>query len=149
MLPSIPKNISTLSCLATFSLDFRGASLWKPYCSAAKSRSLQRLLRLRPANGPCGNTLAAITQKKSATQTLATRQGHLAMHWGQDPFWRDMVMTDGDTFFLRSDYATIHFERGPEGAVRRMVWTWPGGAHLSFDKDQILESNAPAAPENP
>jgi hypothetical protein len=30
-----------------------------------------------------------------------------------------------------------------------MVWTWPGGAHLSFDKDQILESNAPAAPENP
>jgi len=62
------------------------------------------------------------------------------MRWGQDPFWRDMVMTDGDTFFLRSDYATIHFERGPEGAVRRMIWTWPGGAHLSFDKDQILES---------
>jgi hypothetical protein len=71
------------------------------------------------------------------------------MHWGQDPFWREMVMTDGDTF-LRSDYATIHFEGGPEGAVRRMVfWTWPGGTHLSFDKDQVLQSNAPAAPENP
>ena len=82
-------------------------------------------------------------------QTLATRQGHLAMHWGQDPFWREMVMTDGDTLFLRSDYATIHFERGSEGAVHRMVWNWPGGAHLSFDKDQILESHAPAAPENP
>ena len=58
-------------------------------------------------------------------------------------------MTDGDTFFLRADYATIHFERGPEGAVHRMVWTWPGGAHLSFDKDQILDSNAPTAPVNP
>jgi CubicO group peptidase (beta-lactamase class C family) len=83
------------------------------------------------------------------SQTLAIRDGQLAMHWGQDPFWREMVMIDGDTFFLRAEYATIHFERGPEGAVHRMVWTWSGGAHLSFDKDQILESNAPSTPENP
>jgi len=83
------------------------------------------------------------------TQTLAIRDVQLAVHWGQDPFWREMVMTDGDTFFLRADYATIHFERGPEGAVHRMVWAWPGGAHLSLDKDQILDSNAPTAPVNP
>lgn len=82
-------------------------------------------------------------------QTLAIRDGQLAMHWGQDPFWREMVMTDGDTFFLRAEYAQVHFERGADGAVRRMVWTWPGGAHLSFDKDHILEDNAPSTPVNP
>jgi CubicO group peptidase (beta-lactamase class C family) len=82
-------------------------------------------------------------------QTLAIRDGQLAMHWGEDPFWREMVMTDGDTFFLRAEYAQIHFERGPDGAVHRMVWNWPGGARLAFDKDQILEDNAPNAPVNP
>jgi len=82
-------------------------------------------------------------------QTLAIRDGGLAMHWGQDPFWREMAMTDGDTFFLRADYARIRFERGPDGAVHRMVWNWPGGAHLAFDKDRILEDNAPNAPVNP
>src|SRR5215470_16392265 len=40
------------------------------------------------------------------TQTLAIRDGRLAMHWGGDPFWRELVMVDGDTFFLRADYAT-------------------------------------------
>lgn len=82
-------------------------------------------------------------------QTLAIRDGQLAMHWGKDPFWREMVMTDGDTFFLRAEYAQVHFERGADGAVHRMVWTWPGGAHLAFDKDQILEDNAPTPPFNP
>jgi len=85
----------------------------------------------------------------SYPQTLAIRDGQLAMHWGEDPFWREMVMTDGDTFFLRAEYAQIHFERGPDGAVHRMVWNWPGGAHLTFEKDQILEDNAPNAPINP
>lgn len=82
-------------------------------------------------------------------QTLAIHDGELAMRWGQDPFWREMVMTDGDIFFLRAEYAKIQFERGPDGAVHRMVWNWPGGAHLLFDKDQILEDNAPNAPVNP
>lgn len=85
----------------------------------------------------------------SFPQTLAIRDGQLAMHWGQDPFWREMVMTDGDTFFLRAEYARIHFERGPEGAVRRMVWNWPSGAHLSFEKDEIVQSNAPTSTVNP
>jgi len=85
----------------------------------------------------------------SFPQTLAIRDGQLAMHWGRDPFWREMVMTDGDTFFLRAEYAQVHFERGAEGAVHRMVWTWPGGAHLSFEKDEIVQSNAPTSTVNP
>lgn len=85
----------------------------------------------------------------SFSQTLAVRDGQLAMHWGADPFWRELVMTDGDTFFVRADYAQIHFERGADGAVHRMVWNWPGGAHLAFDKDNILEDNAPNAPVSP
>jgi CubicO group peptidase (beta-lactamase class C family) len=76
-------------------------------------------------------------------QTLEIRDGQLTMRWGDDPFRREMVMTDGDTFFLRAEYAQIHFERGADGAVHRMVWNWPGGAHLSFDKDQISASPQP------
>ena len=83
------------------------------------------------------------------SQTLAIRDGQLAMHWGQDPFWREMVMIDGDAFFLRAEYAQIHFERGPDGAVHGMVWSWPGGAHLAFDKDRIVEDNGPDAAVNP
>jgi D-alanyl-D-alanine carboxypeptidase len=79
------------------------------------------------------------------TQTLAVRDGQLAMHWGSDPFWRELVMTDGDTFFLRADYATVHFERDQQGAVHRMVWAWPGGARLSFEKDRTEASGPPAS----
>ncbi len=82
-------------------------------------------------------------------QTLEIRDGQLAMHWGSDPFWREMAMIDGDTFFLRAEYARIHFERGADGLVHRMVWSWPGGAHLSFDKDEITPSPTPIVPENP
>jgi CubicO group peptidase (beta-lactamase class C family) len=83
------------------------------------------------------------------TQTLAVREGHIAMHWGSDPFWREMVMIEGDTFFLRAEYARIHFERGGDGFVHRMTWSWPGGAHLSFDKDEITGNPQPVVPERP
>jgi CubicO group peptidase (beta-lactamase class C family) len=79
-------------------------------------------------------------------QTLAVRDGQLAMHWGQDPFWREMVMTNGDTFFLRAEYAEIHFDRGSDGFVHGMTWNWPGGAHLSFDKDKITGNPEPSVP---
>ncbi len=82
-------------------------------------------------------------------QTLAIRNGELAMHWGNDPFWREMVMIDGDTFFLRAEYARIRFERGADGLIYGMTWTWPGGAHLTLVKDKIEGSPAQAAPENP
>jgi CubicO group peptidase (beta-lactamase class C family) len=82
-------------------------------------------------------------------QALAIRGGELAMHWGNDPFWREMAMTDGDTFFLRAEYARIHFERAADGLIHGMTWTWPGGAHLTLEKDKILGSPAPGAPENP
>ena len=78
------------------------------------------------------------------TQTLTVREGELVMRWGADPFWRELVMTDGDTFFLRADYATVHFERDPQGAVRSMVWTWPGGARLSFERDR-QQAGAPTS----
>lgn len=85
----------------------------------------------------------------SYKQTLAIRYDELAMRWGHDPFWRELAMIDGDTFFLRADYARIHFQRGPQGAVRRMLWDWPGGAHLSFDKEQITGDPEPVIQENP
>jgi len=56
---------------------------------------------------------------------------------GKDPFWREMVMIDGDTFFLRADYARIHFERGPDGLVHRNDLELADGARLAFDKNQI------------
>jgi CubicO group peptidase (beta-lactamase class C family) len=82
------------------------------------------------------------------TQTLAIRDGQIAMHWGSDPFWREMVMVDGDTFFLRAEYARIHFERGADGNVHGMTWDWPGGAHLSFEKDVITGNPPPMVPGN-
>ena len=83
------------------------------------------------------------------TQTLAVREGQVAMHWGSDPFWREMVMLEGDTFFLRADYARIHFERGSDGFVHRMTWSWPVGGHLTFDKDEITGNPQPIVPEKP
>lgn len=82
-------------------------------------------------------------------QTLAIRDGELAMHWGNDPFWREMVMVDGDSFFLRAEYARVHFERGADGLIHGMTWTWPGGAHLTLEKDKSEASPVPGGPENP
>ena len=82
-------------------------------------------------------------------QTLAIRDGELAMHWGNDPFWQEMAMIDGDTFFLRAEYARIHFERGADGLIHGMTWAWPGGAHLTLEKDKIEAGPAPGAPGNP
>jgi CubicO group peptidase (beta-lactamase class C family) len=82
-------------------------------------------------------------------QTLTIRDGELAMRWGNDPFWREMVMIDGDTFFLRAEYARVHFERGADGLIHGMTWTWPGGAHLTLEKDKIEAGPAPGSPDNP
>jgi hypothetical protein len=89
------------------------------------------------------------SQETHYSQTLAIRDGQLAMHWGSDPFWREMVMIDGDTFFLRADYARVHFERGAEGLIHGMTWTSPGGAHLTFEKDTIEDVSRPNTTENP
>ena len=88
------------------------------------------------------------SRETAYSQTLAVRDGQLAMRWGADPFWREMAMTDGDTFFLRAEYARIHFERSADGLVHGMTWTWPSGAHLTFEKDQIEPAPAPTVPEN-
>jgi hypothetical protein len=54
-----------------------------------------------------------------------------------------MVMIEGDTFFLRAEYARIHFERGTNGLVYRMTWSWPGGTRLTFNKDEISGNPQP------
>ena len=82
-------------------------------------------------------------------QTLDIRNGQIAMHWGNDPFWREMAMIDGDTFFVRADYTSIHFERGPDGLIHRMIWNWPSGARLTFEKDLVSGNPEPLIPENP
>jgi len=71
------------------------------------------------------------------------------MHWGNDPFWREMARIDGDTFFVRADYTSIHFERGPNGLIHRMIWNWPSGARLTFEKDRVSGNPEPVIPENP
>lgn len=83
----------------------------------------------------------------SYPQTIDIRDHQLAMRWGSDPFWREMAMTDGDTFFLRAEYARVHFARGTDGFVHRMIWDWPSGAHLEFEKDQITGNPQPILPD--
>lgn len=80
-------------------------------------------------------------------QTLAIRDGHLAMHWSDYPFWRPLTMVEGDTFFARCEYAYVHFSRNKEGYISAMTWTWPGGAQLAFDRMGAASPPAPQAPE--
>ena len=48
----------------------------------------------------CDSTPETITRKETPyPQELEIRDGQVAMHWGADPFWREMTMIDGDTFF--------------------------------------------------
>jgi hypothetical protein len=86
---------------------------------------------------------------KSHSQTLDIREGHITMRWDSDQFWREMVMIEGDTFFLRAEYARIHFERGTDGLVYRMTWSWPGGTRLTFNKDEISGNPQPTVPGKP
>jgi len=58
-------------------------------------------------------------------------------------------MIDGDTFFLRADYARIHFERGPDGLIHRMIWNWPGGERLTFEKDRAAATRSRSLPKAP
>lgn len=81
------------------------------------------------------------------TQTLEIHDGQLVMHWGDDPFSRELAMTDGDTFFVRADYGVVHFVRGQDGFVHRMTWNWPGGSHLTLEKDEVTGSPVPTVPD--
>ena len=89
------------------------------------------------------------TADKSHSQTLDIREGHITMHWDSDQFWREMAMIEGDTFFLRAEYARIHFERGTDGLVYRMTWSWPGGTLLTLNKDEISGNPQPTVPGKP
>ena len=77
------------------------------------------------------------------TQTLAIRDGHLAMHWADYPFWRTLTMVEGDTFFARCEYAYVRFSRNKDGYISTMTWTWPGGAKLAFDKLEVAPPPPP------
>jgi len=77
-------------------------------------------------------------------QTLGIHDGHLAMHWNDDPFWRTLTMVEGDTFFARCDYAYIRFARNKDGYVSSMTWNWPAGATLTFEK---LDVGPPPPPQ--
>ena len=82
-------------------------------------------------------------------QTLAIRDGQLVMRRGNDPFWQEMVMVDGDAFFLRAEYARIQFHRGADGLVHSMTWGRPGGGHVTFEKDRAAGNPQASTPENP
>jgi len=81
------------------------------------------------------------------TQTLAIRDGHLAMHWSDYPFWRTLTMVEGDTFFARCEYAYVRFSRSKEGYVSGMTWTWPGGSQLTFEKRDVAPPPPPQVSE--
>jgi hypothetical protein len=82
-------------------------------------------------------------------QALAIRDGQLVMRRGNDPFWQEMVMVDGDAFFLRAEYARIQFHRGADGLVHSMSWGRPGGGHVTFEKDRAAGNPQASTPENP
>jgi len=64
------------------------------------------------------------------------------MHWGNNPFWRDKAMIDGDPALVRADYARIYFECGRDGLIHRMIWNWPGGERLAFEKDRAAATRS-------
>jgi hypothetical protein len=89
------------------------------------------------------------SREPAYAQTFEVHEGRLAMHWGADPFWRELTMTDGDTFFARADYAVVRFARGSDGLVHSINWSWPGGASLTLNKDEITGSPPPGSAQNP
>jgi CubicO group peptidase (beta-lactamase class C family) len=74
------------------------------------------------------------TTAVSVPQTLEVVDGHLAMRWGEYPFWRALVPTGPDRFWCRHEYADVRFVRGPTGLVTRMTWQWPTGEPMAFDR---------------
>jgi CubicO group peptidase (beta-lactamase class C family) len=89
------------------------------------------------------------SQEPAYAQTFEVHEGRLTMHWGADPFSRELTMTDGDTFFARADYAVVRFARGSDGLVHSITWNWPSGARLTLNKDEITASPPPGSAQNP
>ena len=69
---------------------------------------------------------------------LAVHDGALTVHWGEAPFPRALAPTGKDTFFYRSEYAKVAFQRDAHGKVTATTWQWPGGEPL-----RLVRQDAP------
>jgi hypothetical protein len=67
-------------------------------------------------------------------QTLVIQDGRLSMRWGSFPFWRGLTAVGEDQFFFRYEYTEVRFERDSAGKVVRMIWKWPQGDPMIFNK---------------
>ena len=67
-------------------------------------------------------------------QTLVVQDGRLCMRWGTFPFWRGLAAVGENQFFFRYEYAEVRFERDSAGKVVRMIWKWPQGDPMIFNK---------------
>jgi hypothetical protein len=74
------------------------------------------------------------TSSIPAPVNIFVKAGSLYQKWGEYPFARALTATGKDTFYYRSEYASIHFERDAKGIVVRTIWQWPGGEPVVFEK---------------
>ena len=59
-----------------------------------------------------------------APMHLNVRDGRLWMHWSESPFWRPLIRTGEDDFYMRAEYAAIHIDRDKNGKVVSTSWVW-------------------------
>ena len=52
------------------------------------------------------------------------KDGRLWMHWSESAFWRPLIRTGNDDFYMRAEYAAIRFKRDSAGKVITSDWIW-------------------------
>jgi CubicO group peptidase (beta-lactamase class C family) len=67
-------------------------------------------------------------------QVFEANGGNLLMRWG-DPFPRYLTPIGPDSFYMRQEYAKVHFERDGNGSVLRAIWQWPAGDPITMVRE--------------
>lgn len=62
------------------------------------------------------------------------RNSGLAMHWGEVPFLRPLVMTGKGQFFARAEYGSYTFTRDADGKISGLSAKWDGGGSLELKR---------------
>jgi CubicO group peptidase (beta-lactamase class C family) len=63
---------------------------------------------------------------------FVVKQERLWMQWGESPFFRPLMMTGRDAFFLRAEYAVLTFQRGNEGGATDVTYRVGDAEALTF-----------------
>jgi CubicO group peptidase (beta-lactamase class C family) len=59
-----------------------------------------------------------------APMHLNVKDCRLWMHWSESPFWRPLIRTGKDDFFMRAEYASIHYDRDKDKKIVSASWLW-------------------------